>query len=337
MKKRTLVHFGISLAVVSMLSYSCKKDNSSTTATANAPTQVLNSDVQDAVADKTDQDVDNTVDAIQANGYSTTGLSLKDDNSVTVTVSGGGDSATFPKTITIIFTNYQDSANGEKFVKNGTIKVVVTAADSTHPYLVTRTHTFTNFSITTDSVACTINGTRTVHRTAATLKFNGLKSIRASVTDSITAKLNYKIADVSSTDSLTFTRIVAKQRVAIVNYTNIGGSLRKTAIFKNILSNDTVTYTGTITGTNEKGLAYTKTVTTALPLDVTFYQGAPVISSGTMMYTVTSAGDTTTTYKLVFSESTANPHKTSVTVTNETTLKTYTYVRKLARKFVAKY
>jgi hypothetical protein len=337
METKKLQYFLLIAALSGLLFTGCKKDgtssSSSSSLTNQQVAQVQNSDVQDAVADKSDQDVDNTMNDLQANNYQTSNLkaaSASGSRIVTVT-QGGEDSTTFPKIITIVYSNYQDSTADESFVKNGEIDITVTAG--TNKLLVTRAFTFKGYSVTTDSTTVTVNGTRTVESSSFSFKFNGLTSLRLSIADNITANLSYAIVKTGQTDSLKFTRIVSKLRTTILHYDNIGGITWKTFDFKNILVKDTVTFSGAVTGVNERGDNYTKTVSSSTPIVVTFYRGTPVVTSGTMDLSVT--GTTTASYTITYKEDLPNhPYKTLVTVTNNTTLKTHSFDRRFGRKFI---
>jgi hypothetical protein len=322
-----------------MLAYSCKKDNTTSTSglTGVQTEQVQNSDAQDALADKTDQDVDKTVDELQANNYKDTVITTNKSASVSGSIDikvDHPDSTTFPKEITITYTNFKDSTADESFIKNGVIVITVSLADKSKPLLITRSHTFNNFSIITDSTSITINGNRTLSRTEANYKISllnkGVKSMNLNVTDAITADLHFKLSIGSVTDS--FSRVVSKKRVSAFHYVNTryaAGDLHpwKHIKFKNEIGQDTVTYTGSITGINEKGDTYTKTITS--PLVITYKNGSAVISSGAIAYTSGTAS-----YSITFAADLPNhPAKTLVTVTNNTTGKVIKFDRKLSKRF----
>ena len=70
MKTKTLKLFLLIFATCGFLVISCKKDNTTSTVFTSAQiSQVQNSDAQDAIADKNDQDVDNTLDQLQVTNY----------------------------------------------------------------------------------------------------------------------------------------------------------------------------------------------------------------------------------------------------------------------------
>jgi len=325
--QKSLVHIGTASLFVGLIAFSCTKaltDLNPLTSTEIA--QVTNADNQDAIADKTDQDIDKTLDALQNNGFNAanTETSLKSDNSIQITVDKD-DSTTFPKVVKIIFNNYKDSAGNESFIKNGEIDIVVTAP-STNKKLTVKTQTFLNFSVATDSSTVTISGVRAVKRQEFSSYFESATQINTTITDSIIGALNYSVT--SGTDSYTFTRIIAKKRTAMRHYVKLAPFKWKDNIGK-----DTLEYTGTVGGVNEKGFIYTKTFTNAAPLKVIFSNTKSVIISGTMEYSVTNESKETSLYTLKFSESTKNSGKTQIIIINDKTGKTYTLDRKLNRKY----
>jgi len=333
MKTRIAIYLVTGLATIGFLVTGCKKDNNSSEAsklTSQQTIQVLNSDAQDAIAEKTDQDIDKTVDQLQVSNYQVPARkSLSASGSLVITVNHP-DSTTFPKVVTLVYTNYQDSTALESFVKNGEIDITVTAGGG-NKQLVTRVLTFKHFSVTTDSTTFTVNGVRTVVRTGHTFKFLGLQGSRYTATDNITANLNYAITKTGVSDTLKFTRVVSRVRKAYLHFTNYGGILWKLARFRADLAKDTISFSGTVTGVNEKGDTYSKTVSSSTPLLITFYRGTPVISSGTMVYSVT--GTSAASYTIVFKEDPSHPKVTLITVTNNTTNATYSFDRRFSRKF----
>jgi hypothetical protein len=135
------------------------------------------------------------------------------------------------------------------------------------------------------------------------------------------------------TDSLEFTRVVSKLRTSILHYDNVGGDSWLTIRFRNNLSEDTITFSGTVTGVNEKGDNYTKTISSSTPLTVIFYKGTPVISSGTLDLAI--SGDTASSYTITYEEDLPNhPHKTLVTVINNVTMATHSFDRRFGRKLI---
>jgi len=321
------------LAAVSLLWITgCTKSKTTGGAlTATEVYQTQNSDVQDAVADKNESEIDNTLDQLQVSNYSTS--SLKDAPILitrTITVDHP-DSTTFPKTITIVYNDYEDSTATESFVKNGEIDITVSLT-SGNDQLVTRTMVFKNFSITTDSTTVTVSGTRTVTRSSLKAKFNGFTSLRVTATDNISANLSYAITKTGVSDSLKFTREVTKVRKTYLHYNNEGGLSWQTIRFKNVPAEDTITWSGTVTGVNEKGETYTKTVSDSDPVTMTFYKGTPVLSAGTLHLTV--EGTTSSSFTFTFQEDPDHPHMTLVTVTNDANGKTKSFDRKISRKFI---
>lgn len=318
---------------------SCKKDNSTSNSDENSITsqqtiQVQNSDAQDALADKTEEDVDNNLEELQNNNYSTSSSksALSGPTDTLVITVDYPDTIHFPKVVTLTYYSYQDSCANESIIKNGEIKVTISCPDISHPRLITRAFEFDNFAITTDSTTVIINGTRTVKRLKDAIKFNGLASARIAVTDSITSDMKFAVATTGSTDTLTFTRNVSKLRTAIAHYRNVNFKLGDLPYnlthlrFKHIPSFDSLTYSGSVTGFNERDSAYTKTITSTLI--ITVFKGSLVISSGTMTYTVGS-----NSYDISFAEDPAHKHLTLVTVTNNQTGKTKSFDRRFGRVF----
>ncbi|MGD0756745.1 MAG: hypothetical protein ABR927_16975 [Bacteroidales bacterium] len=313
--------------------YSCKKESSNSTGnplTSSQTIQVQNSDAQDAIADKTEEDIDSKLDELQNNNYAVAGMKsylagLTDTVVITV---DHPDTTTFPKVVTLTYYSYIDSSANEPIIKNGKITVTISSSNPTHKKLVSRSFVFDNFAVTTDSTTILLNGTRVVSRQKESVKFTGLQSVRISVTDNITAATQWAAVTTGSTDTLKFTRNVNKVRTAVSHFRNIlykPGDLLH-FFFMHIASSDTITYTGIVTGINEKGDAYSKTITT--PLTVTEYKGSLVVSSGIMTYV---AG--TDSYEVTFEADPAHKHFTLVTITNNLTGKTKSFDRRFGRVF----
>ncbi len=315
---------------------SCKKDTTSSTSfTSQQTAQVQNSDAQDAIADKTEEDVDNKLEELQNNDYAAANMksfAVGLTDTVVIAVDHP-DTTTFPKVVTLTYYNYTDSSSNEPITKNGTITVTVNRSNSNNLKLISREFDFADFAVTTDSTTIIINGTRTVNRTKAALQLTGLQLARISVTDNITATLSYAVATTGKTDTLKFTRDVNRTRTAISHFKNVKFKANAPAYnlthldFKHIASSDTITYDGSVTGVNEKGNTYTKTI--ASTLEITVYKGSLIISTGTMSY-ATSAGDS---YSILFEQDPSHPHLTLVTVTNNQTGKTKSFDRRFGRIF----
>ena len=318
------------VAAVSLSLSSCKKDSSGSgnPLTSQQTIQVQNSDAQDALADKTEEDIDNNLEELQNNNYVVATAKSFDagtpTNTVVITVDHP-DTLTFPKVITINYYTYSDSSANEPIIKNGKITIIVTNPIANHARRFSRAFTFTNFSVTTDSTTVIINGTRTVVRTKDALKLTGITLARISVTDNITASLSYAVVTTSNTDTLKFTRVVNKVRTAVSYFKNAGDILHIS--FKHVDSSDTLTYSGTVTGINEKGDAYTKAIT--IPLIITNYKGSLVVSSGDLTYAI----GTTALFQISFKADPSNKHLTLVTVTNITTGNSRSFDRRFGRIF----
>jgi hypothetical protein len=333
MKSKKIALFTVIIATTGFIITGCKKESNSpppVTFSSQQIAQVQNSDIQDAISEKADQDIDKTVDQLQVSNYKvTTAKSALTTGSLAITVNYP-DSTTFPKVITLVYTNYQDSTADESFVKNGEVDIIVTA-NSSDKQLTTRAFTFKNFSITTDSTTFTVNGIRTLERTGHTFKFNGLQNSRFTSTDNITANLSYAITKTGVSDTLKFTRIVSRVRKAFLHFDNIGGATWRLSRFRIDLAMDTISYSGLVTGVNERGEPYSKTVSPSTPLLVTFYRGTPVISSGIMTYSITTVP--TPTFTIAFEKDPYHPRMTLITVTNNSTNESYSFDRQLSRLF----
>lgn len=335
METRKII-FRLTLVLLSagLLLNSCKKDSTAPgtdkSLTSQQIVQVQNSDAEDAIADKTTEDIDNKLDELESNNYSVASAksslaSLTDTVVITV---DHPDTTFFPKVVTLTFYNYKDSSAFENITKNGQITVTINSA---YPYsrkLVSRAFSFNNFAVTTDSTTFIINGTRLVNRESASFKYNGIQTLRLSVTDEITAALNFAMVTTGSTDTLRFTRNVNKVRVAEYHFRNViyRPLDHLHFMYRYVASSDTITYTGTVTGIDEKGDAYSKTIND--PLKVTLYKGSFVISSGSVTYT---AG--TDSYDISFEADPVHKHFTLVTVKNNTTGTSTSFDRRFGRMF----
>jgi hypothetical protein len=330
MKSRRIPELILICSIGAVLISGCTKDDLSDSSKLSTQqiSQVQNLDLQDAVADIVDQDADNTIDELQAQNYSVpVTKSAQVTGSITITVDHP-DSTFFPKIVTIVYSNYQAGISDETFIRNGEIKVVITAQQNKQ--LITRNFTFKDFSVTTDSTVVTVKGSRVVARTAQTLKYNGLQSLRITNTDQITSDLKFSIVRTGETDTLKYTRAAAKVRNAILHFENIGGNTWKTIRFRSTPLKDTITFSGRVTGVNEKGDLYSKTIKASDPLTIVFYEGVPVMTSGTMDYTVT--GTSAASFTITYKQDPSHPRLTLVTVTNNLTQATHSFNRSLGRR-----
>jgi hypothetical protein len=317
----------------SLLFYSCRKESSTTNNNSLASPkaiQVQNADAQDALADKTEEGIDNQLDELQNNNYVVVNarsyLSTLNDT-VVITVNHP-DTTYFPKVVTFTYYNYKDSSAVENITKNGQIMVTIDRPDPGHPKLISRIIKFNHFAVTTDSTTFIINGVRSVSRQKATVKYNGMQSVRIAVTDNIIAATNWSVATTGKTDTLKFTRNVNKVRTAVSHFRNVwyrpGDMIH--FLYRYVATSDSITYTGTVTGINEKGDEYSKTITS--PLIVVLYKGNLVVSSGTINYI---AG--TNTYLITFKADPEHRHFTLVTITDNQTGKTLSFDRRFGRIF----
>jgi hypothetical protein len=334
--KNTVIWLFFFILAGSFALSSCKKDSSNSsdsgknTLTSQQTAQVQNADAEDALADKTEEDIDNKLDELQNNNYSSAGMKSYLTNftdTVVITVDHP-DTTTFPKVVTLTYYNYRDSSFNENIIKNGKITVTINSANPNFRKLISRAFVFNNFSITTDSTIITLNGTRLVSRQSASVKFKGIQSVRVSVTDNITAATRWAIVTSGMTDTLKFTRNVNKLRTAIYHFRNVIYRPLDPVhfLFRYVASSDTITYTGTVTGINEKGDTYSKAITS--PLMVTLYRGSFVISSGAITYI-----DGTNSYDVTFEADPAHKHFTLVTIKNNLTGTSISFDRRFGRIF----
>jgi hypothetical protein len=340
LRKKSCIIRVLSLVFVAsgLILTSCQKDSSTgtppdqTTLTSQQAMQVQNADAQDAIADKVDQDVDNKLDELLNNNYqsvNTKSLLSGLTDTVVITVDHP-DTITFPKSVTLTYHNYKDSCTTESIVKNGDI-IVRVDADFHHHRLITRSFVFHNFTITTDSTTITINGYRRVKRLQDAIRLNALQTARISVNDSIIAALRFAVVKTGNTDSLIFTRNVKKLRTAIMHFRNVmyvaGDPLFNLAhlSFRNQPSLDTLSYTGQVTGINEKGDDYSKTIISRLV--IIDYKGSLIMSSGSIAYLVGSTGS----YLITFQQDPLHPHFTLVSILDNNTGKTISFDRRFSR------
>ncbi len=331
MKTEKASYILIIVTTCGLMFQGCKKDK--TPADLLPVTETLkieNADVQDAIADKNESEIDNTLDQIQFANYSNSSLKNSFFSGTRIVTIDHPDSTTFPKIITIVYNNFQDSTATERFVKNGEIDITVSAGDN--KMLVTRAQVFRNFSVSTDSTTFTVKGTRSVERTSVSIRYNGLTSARVTASDHIIAYLNYAITKTGVSDTLKFTSAVTRIRDTYLHFNNVGGLTWQTIILKNVPAEDTITWYGNTTGLNEFTEVYTKQVSSSKPVTMIFYKGTPVLVSGTMI--ITTEAVTTSSYSIGFREDPDHLHMTLVTVRNNDTDQTRTFIRRLSRKFV---
>jgi hypothetical protein len=268
---------------------------------------------QDAVSSKVESDVDNTADNVESNDFNTTLSKAALDNGITVSnisnnspTANGPDTTNFPKTITLVY-NLSDTINGEHITQTGTVTITVNVPSGKKPWrnFITRTVTFANFKVTTDSSSFTTNGTRTIKRISVTTTPNPIVQTGASTTlsktvtivDSITSSLTFNILYGTVND--TVTRIVNRTRTSVLNYVRAAMAIPANANIHKwiaIPKLNTVTLNGTVTGRNAKGSAYTRLITT--PLVGSFCQHFPYnpMLAGVMTLTIGSDTPFTITY-----------------------------------------
>jgi hypothetical protein len=302
---------------------SCTKDNSTTTSdfTSTQLIQAQDAETQDAIAQALESDVDANMSTLQDNGF--TGSSKEAAGCVSVTVNHP-DTTTWPKLVTLVF-DCSDTINNEIFSKTGTVMVTVDTlpgADAKFWWLHFKwTIEFSDFMFGTDSANISINGTRTVYRKAASVRFVGNERIvnaRDSVVSDITLALNYD--GVSKSITRNVNRIHK-----VVAYRKRGVALSPPFIrFFNEFEKDTTVITGNLTGVDAEGADYSRDITT--PLVVTFCPEWPhnyILSSGSITQTINNSN-------IVF---TYSPDGCNTVVTIDNNGKTKVIERRLGRRF----
>ena len=288
MKTKTMYYLvTILFAAGFVLFFSCKKENNGTVSSTQVK-EAQQSESDDAMADKIEQDQDNMLDKLESNGYSGTSAKAALDDCVSITIDSTTHALGWPRKITLIY-DCQDTVNGEVISQIGTIQVMVNRGSfTTGGYLYSRSITFTNYKVIADSVSLynpltspsiTINGTRTVTSIKISGRIIDTKHVMFDVTDSIKSNMSFAVN--YGDTSVSFTRNVDRQRVAKVYLRRITGSF----IWISDITKDTITYTGTVTGINARGRDYVREIST--PVVCTFCPYWPynlIISSGDISF-----------------------------------------------------
>jgi len=335
-KEKSKLLLSVAIVVSTLLISSCKKDTTTTTSSSTIPSSEIvkaqDAESQDAIADKVDNDVDNDIETVQANGFATGSLKSAAIQSVDVKVDSFLKS--WPKVITLTY-NWSDTINGEHITKTGTITITMDTTIGAHKYgwesHFKRSIEFKNFMVTTDSTSVTINGFRTVTRNSTPKSLvNGLAEISFQANDSITTKdLTFTLKNIKSDTNISesFTRNVAKLRT-ITTYFK-GTLVGKKYKYKSELLKDSIVWTGNITGVNAKNENYTREITTPLVMIFSHYwPHNAIMSSGVITQTI---GTSVVTFTYT-SDCVATGCKTKVTIEKDG--KTKVIERKYARKLV---
>ena len=319
MKTRKFILLFAVAGLYGMMFTSCKKDNGSDTLSAIPGNEVAvaqDNESQDAMAENINQSVDNKVDAVETNNFSSLKAGMSDGIDVQV---NHPDTTTFPKIITLTY-NVDTTVNGEHMSQTGQINILVELTSTQKPWrrYLKRTITFPEvnpFTVTSDSLTVVLTGSHIMTRQ----KYNYSKTVDKShldVLDSINSNLNFAVTSGNFTGS--YTRIAKRTREAIVHF-------EKGLVFwRQTFRLDSLTYTGSISGVNLKGESYSRTITT--PVLFTFCPIVPynpIISKGEIAI-VNGTKDATITYS-------ASGCKTTTTLTANG--KTKEVTRKINRKF----
>jgi hypothetical protein len=269
------------------------------------------SESNDAMADKVEQDLDNNLDNLESNGYSILPGKSAIADCVEITIDSTTKALGWPRTVTFTY-SCQDTVNREVISQSGTINVIVSRGKwTTGGYLYTRAIHFTDYTVTIDSISAfnlatspsiKISGTRTVTRTKITPYLSADKQLlRIVINDSIKSDMNFHIN--YGDTSVTFTRNVDRERSAYLHFR------KPFHRWLNVIDEDTLTLTGPVTGVNARGFTYTRDIT--IPLLFTFCPIWPhnlIISSGNIYLSNSNGAVGNITY-------TATGCKTTVTLT----------------------
>jgi hypothetical protein len=248
MKTMKNVTLGLAILFSSAFFFmSCNKDE-----VGNDNTIAVSAAEDDANADNLFDDVYNEMDEsltdLEANNYAVSSARLKSaavEGTKTITVSTQ-DIVTFPKTITIQYTNWTDMAGR---IKNGTITIVVTGKYRTVD--ATKTVTFQNFTI--DSVL--VEGTHTV------------KNLGRNASQYLQYEVKLTGGKLTFPGGLTITREFTRTRTWVAG--------ESTA---HIVLDDAYLIEGSASGVNRKGNTYTRTIINPLYIAA----ACPWIAQGTV-------------------------------------------------------
>jgi hypothetical protein len=277
MRTKKSIYLASALFVIGALTFvSCNKDEEKTTPdvqiSATDTENALISESHDAIAENLENDIDNNLDKLEVNGYSSTSLKSGEVSCVSVKIDSTGTNV-FPRTITLTY-NCTDTINNEKISKTGEVKIEVDRIRTDSTKYFKRRITFIDFKIATDSSSVTVNGNRTLTRLKVKTSYTDMmKKCAFSITDSITSDLTFVVEYKDTT--VTFTRIASKVRTITKNY------IKETGHWKSDFTNDSITYTGQISGKDAKGNSYLRKYIN--PVKITrCLSGQLVVSSGSI-------------------------------------------------------
>ncbi len=270
-KSRTIYGIFALLLLGAITFYACKKDTTTTNSgasntTAKTVNQVQTSESQDATASKVETDIDNEADDLEANGYTTTATKDAASTCVSISIDSTSTKKLWPRTITLNY-NCSDTVNGEVIKQTGIVSISVDTLMINKKRGYSRSISFNNYSITTDSSTIVINGTRNLKRIAIIPSITST-NFRLELKDSVTSNLNFSIKYIDykgATDTtVTFTRKAARVRDVVLNYTKV---LR---IWVNMIKNDTITFTGQVSGVDIIGNSYVRMIPATDPIVVSY-------------------------------------------------------------------
>jgi hypothetical protein len=174
MKKKNVLFFSVMIAVGVLTAWSCKKDDDKTVTKEEAIAVAKNDVISDAVYDNIYNESEDVMSNLEKNKYpsnSKKSAALSGTRNITVTKSAG-DSATFPKEIVVIYSDYI-SNSGVKI--SGTVRI--TQSDKIRKANAVRTITLDGFKVN-DSIL--VEGKKTITNLGLV---NGKPSIKIELTN----------------------------------------------------------------------------------------------------------------------------------------------------------
>lgn len=250
MKTKNLFHILLGTALISFGIFSCQKDEVKSPEVQTTEDDAIADELYDNVFTEVEDATASMEDAI----YGGIQKSSVVETCKTITVDIPGDTVTWPKTITVNFGNGCAGLNSR--IRKGKI-IIVVSSRITSPYY-SRTITFENFYID----GFKVEGSKTIAKNGKTDNGNPLFTI---------VLTNGKI---TSPEGKTVTREFNHSREWVTGYNTPRNRW-----------DDEYMITGTASGTDRNGVAYTRLI--VLPLDVKHPHLCPWIVSGSIKITKT--------------------------------------------------
>ncbi len=268
MKKQSILFVSLILLAFTTLVWSCKKTNEDLTATNDVIAAAQDDSENASTSDDVFNEVDNYAKAIEASNFSQM-KSIEGVCAPTITITHANESTTFPKVITLDFGAGCTGRNGN--VKKGKVIFTISAKWAKDA---TRTISFENFYINERK----IEGSKTVTN----------KGLNTNGNPSVTVVVDLKITKNDSTRTYIATR-TREMTAGVSTPLNIW--------------DDKYSITGSGSGVNRKGVAYTTEITKALIVAT----DCKWIQSGSVKVSVPSKNKSMT---VDYGDGTCSPDKT---------------------------